>query len=434
MLLRRYRAEIIVALVALVWHILCFAAVVAANNGNIVEAVRADDGYYEIAQNVIAGNGYSMATTSPYTPNSLRTPGYIAFIVGVWTLTGSAVGVAVVQLLLACAIPVLGMYIVRYLTHSSRVGIAAGGVLALDPTLALLSFQLYTETIFLVLFLSWLVATFRYFKRPTWATLLSSAVLLGAMTLVKASTQFIPFVVAAFILWQFGKNEWQRGAAHAFVYLVIFGTILLPWIMRNMYVFGEPGLSTQTAYVLYTNFAPAVRTVALGSDFNHEIATFSTWEERVGSGITFRNAGLYTEKALEVIAAHPFASVYVVLKSLTTFFTHDGVAALVSRSGGAQSDFLPIIVIARVFWIAITLAAGIGGIVFLLRERSLVAVFCVTLVAYFALTSTIAAFGTNPRYRLPVDPIIIALASIGATYMLQHVRRFRGTPDRPQTI
>lgn len=423
--LLKYRTEIIVALTALVWHILCFSAVVAANDGNTIEAVRADDGYFEIARNLIEGNGYSMATSSPYLPTSLRTPGYIYFIVATWTLTGSAVGTAIIQLLLACAIPILGMHLARYLTHSSRIGVVAGGILALDPTLALLSFQLYTETVFLILFFTWILVTFYYFERPRWITLLIGAILLGVATLVKASTQFLPLLVIAGIMWRFGREEWRRGVLHAGVYIAVVIAILTPWIVRNMYVFGEHGLSTQTPYVLYTNFAPAVRSVALGTDFKHELMTFSTWEERVGAAITFKNADLYADRALEVIRAHPLAAVYVAGKSLITFFTHDGVHALVARSGYTLQTFLPIVILARLFWIAVTIAACVGGIVYFLGRRSLIAVFCITLVAYFALTSIIAAFGTNPRYRLPIDPIIIAFAAVGASYLFERTRSFR---------
>lgn len=422
---RRYRAEISIALVSLAWHTVCFTAVVAAHDGSIVAAVRADDGYYELAQNVLSGNGYSMATTSPYVQNSLRTPGYIAFLVGAWTLVGGVAGAAIVQLLLASAIPVLGMYIGRYITGSSRVGIITGAILALDPTLALLSFQFYTETIFLILFFGWLVTTLHYLEEPAWATLLLSAVLLGCATLVKASTQFIPLLVAVCIMWLFGRTEWRRGLAHTGVFLVVFSAILSPWIIRNAYTFGSFGLSTQGPYVLYTNFAPAVRSVSYNTDFNQEVATFSTWEERVGSAITFENTSLYTEKALAVITAHPFAAAYVATRSLITFFTHDGVATLVIRSGGSQHDFFTIVVVARLLWIALAIAASIGSFVFLYRERSLRAVFCITLIAYFALTSIIAAFGTNPRYRLPVDPLLIAFATIGVSYVFEHNRHFR---------
>ncbi|MFM2381902.1 MAG: hypothetical protein RLZZ76_669, partial [Candidatus Parcubacteria bacterium] len=62
------------------------------------------------------------------------------------------------------------------------------------------------------------------------------------------------------------------------------------------------------------------------------------------------------------------------------------------------------------------LAGVVGAWIYFFTNKTPWVLFTVTLVAYFALTSTIAGFGTNPRYRLPVDPIIISLAAIGITY------------------
>jgi hypothetical protein len=424
---QKYRTEIILGFSALAWHTLWFFVVVSAYGGNIVDAVRADDGYFEIAQNVIAGNGYSMATSSPYTPTSLRTPGYIGFIIGTWALTSSFVGTALIQLLLACALPILGLRIAQYLTRSRRIGIVTGLILALDPTLTLLSFQFYTETLFLVLFYAWLLVMFRYFDTPHWIPLVFGAVLLGLATLVKTSTQFIPLIVAGCILWRWGTHEWRRGILHASLYLVLVSALLTPWIIRNWSVFGVPGLSTQSAYVVYTNFAPAVLSVVKGNDLQSEINSFTTYDERAGGAITFRNADTYATRAFAVIHAYPAASLYVAVKSLSTFFTHDGIHALLARSGYSVADFLPIVIAARLFWIGITIAAAIGGLVYLIQERTVIALVCVTLVAYFALTSMIAAFGTNPRYRLPVDPVIIAFAGVGCSHLLSRMRNFRNT-------
>ena len=77
----------------------------------------------------------------------------------------------------------------------------------------------------------------------------------------------------------------------------------------------------------------------------------------------------------------------------------------------------------RLVWVTITIAAFVGAFVYLLTRRSQLAILIILLVAYLALTSTIAAFGTNPRYRLPVDPIIIALASISGTSLLAWIQR-----------
>jgi len=423
-LLRTYRWEIIVALLALSVHTIVFLAVLHANNGSVLDTVRADDGYFEIATNVLAGNGFSMATTSPYVPNALRTPGYIYFLAGLLGTVGIA-GAAIVQLLLSTLIPVLGLHIARRITNSLPIGIAAGIILALDPTLALLSFQFYTDTLFLVFFFAWTLLIFRYLERRDWTLLVTSAVLLGLAILVRPTAQFIPLLLAAFIVWQFGTEDWKHGAAQGIAYLAIIAVILTPWMARNYSEFGAAGLSSQGPYVLYTNFAPAVLSVARGSEFALEFTTFSTYEERTSNVITPKNGDEYIAKALDVILMYPIATAFVASKSLFTFFTNDGVYTLLVMTGYEPGNFLWLLIPARLVWIAITIAAFVGAFVYLLTQRSQFAILIILLVAYFALTSAIAAFGTNPRYRLPVDPIILALAAVGGAYIIERIQRLR---------
>lgn len=422
--IRKYRAEIAIVLLSLVAHAICFAFVLNANNNNVLDTVRGDDGYFELAQNVIAGNGFSWSQEAPYAPNPLRTPGFVyalATLIGVAGITGAAL----IQLVIASAIPIFGMYIAQHITKSLKVGYLTGVILAIDPTLALLSFQFYTETLFLLLFLPWILFTFRYLEKRDLMTLIASAVLLGCAILVKTSAQYIPLLFILFILWHFGKKEWRQGIAHASVYLLVISTILAPWVIRNINEFGVPGLSAQTPFVLYTNLAPAVLSVAKGSDFLQERDAFMTQEEYRGDAITLVNGGEYKKRALDIVLTHPVETIYVAGKSLVTFFTNDGFYTLLVRGGYNPHEFLPLIIVARLLWVAITLTAFVGALIYLLKQRSQLAILIILLVAYFALSSTIAAFGTNPRYRLPVDPIIIAFATIGGMYLLGKIRHYR---------
>jgi hypothetical protein len=422
--LRTYRQEIGIALLALFAHVLCFLVVAYTHPDTIRDIIHADDAYYEIATNLIAGNGFSSATTSPYAPNALRTPGYIYPLAGLlWA--GGDVAVVLMQLLIASLIPVLGMHIARHITASMRIGLVTGIILALDPTLALLSFRFYTDTLFVFLFLAWMLLAFRYLKDPRWNMLAISAILLGFAILTRPTAQYIPFLFVPFILWRFGTTKWGQGAVHVLTLLAIVGAILTPWIMRNYHEFNAPGLSAQRHYVIYTNFAPAVLSIARDTDFAIEVSTFSTYAERAGSVITPRNGDTYTMKAVEIILANPAASAFVAGRSLFTFFTNDGMFTLLSAFGQSPYAFLWLLIPTRLVWVAITLAAFLGALVYLLRERSSLAILLILLVAYFALTSVIAAFGTNPRYRLPIDPILLALAAVGSKYLLERARYLR---------
>lgn len=419
--IRAHRIELLLFLLSLVIHAVLFASLVHIN-GNVTDTVRVDDGYFELAQNVLAGNGFSWSAEEPYAPNPLRTPGYIYILAGLMGAFG-IIGAALVQMVFASAIPVFGMCIARAVTHSRNIGIFAGAVLALDPTLALLSFQFYTDTFFLLLILPWLLLIFRYFKSWDTRTLVVSALVLGFAILMRPVAQYIPFLLIPFILWHFRKNEWRRAVTHSAVLLFIVGALVTPWVLRNVQVFGVPGLSAQTPFVLYTNLAPAVLSVANGIEFQDEVNTFLTPEEYSGDAITLANGNAYAEKAIAVVREHPGATLFVFGKSLFTFFTNDGFYTLLARLGHAPWNFLPLLIVARLMWIGITLAAFFGACVFFFTRRSPQTLLILLLVPYFALTSTIAAFGTNPRYRLPVDPIILALAGAGTVRAVTEARR-----------
>lgn len=422
--IRKYKAEIALILLSFIVHVVCFAVVINANDGSVLNTVRGDDGYFELAQNVLAGNGFSWSMSEPYAPNPLRTPGFVYVLAGLIGVAG-VTGAALIQLVIASAIPVFGMYIARHITSSARVGYITGVILAIDPTLALLSFQFYTETLFLLLFLPWLLLTFRYLERRDLITLALSATFLGGAILVKTSAQYIPLLFVPFIMWHFGRKNWERGIVHTSLYLLIIGVILAPWVMRNIHTFGVPGLSAQTPFVLYTNLAPAVLSVAKGTEFLHERDSFMTQAEYRGDAITLVNGNEYKKRALEIVEANPIATLFVATKSLFTFFTNDGFYTLIVRSNHEPSDFQSLLIGARLVWVMITIVAGIGAFVYLFTRRSQLAMLILILVVYFALSSTIAAFGTNPRYRLPVDPIIIAFAATGITYLLERTQRFR---------
>ncbi len=418
--LRTYRIEILIFVVSLGVHLASFAVAVNVAGGDVLSVVRADDGFYELAANVRAGNGFSWSTEAPYAPNPLRTPGFsytLALLLGL-----GVTGAALVQLVFASAIPLFGMVIARMITNSKAIGVIAGIVLALDPTLAILSFQFYSDTLFLLLFLPWLILTLRYFERWDAVTLVASAILMGAAILVRPVVQYLPFLIMLGILWHF-RREWRRAVMHSGVYLIVICAILAPWVMRNQEVFGTPGLSAQSSFILYTNLAPAVLSVATGVDFLEERAAFLTEAEYKGDAITLANGGEYTKRALEVVLAHPLPTAWVVGKSLFTFFTNDGFYAFLARIGYEPNNFLPFLIVMRLVWIAVTLAAFVGALVYVRRERSLRTILVLFLVAYFALTSAATAFGTNPRYRLPVDPIIIALAAIGTSAALSYRNR-----------
>ena len=419
--IRAHKVELLLIVVSCVLHAILFTIIVK-QHGSLLDVLRVDDGYFELAQNVLAGNGFSWSTEAPYAPNPLRTPGYIYALAGLMGIAGIT-GAAVIQLIIASLIPIFGMYIAQYITKSRKASILAGIILVLDPTLALHSFQFYTDTFFLLFFLPWLLLTLHYAQNQSIKFLMATAVLLGIAILIRPVAQYIPLFIALCIIWQFGKNNWKKSVVHIGVYFFIIGAILTPWIIRNVTTFDTIGLSAQTPFVLYTNLAPSVKSVAEGTNFSETRDTFLTFPEYIGDAITLKNGDTYTQEALEIVFEYPEATAFVMTKSLFTFFTIDGFYTFLAQLENNPRDFLPFLITARLMWVFITITGFVGACVYILNNRTPWAILTVMLVAYFALTSTLAGFGTNPRYRLPVDPIIISLASIGATYVLERARQ-----------
>ena len=71
-----------VFLLALSARALFFACAVANSDGRFTQVFPRDDGYYEIAENLIAGNGFSKEIRSPFIPDSIRAPIYPLFLAG----------------------------------------------------------------------------------------------------------------------------------------------------------------------------------------------------------------------------------------------------------------------------------------------------------------------------------------------------------------
>jgi hypothetical protein len=412
--IRSYKTELALFALSFLIHLILFGFMVE-KTGSVLDVVRVDDGYFEITENILAGNGFSWSKSAPYEPNALRTPGYIYILAGLISIAGIT-GATLIQLFAASLIPVLGMRVAKHISHSRKVGLITGIILALEPTLAFLSFQFYTDTLFILLFLLWVLLTLQYVVNPTLNTLILGAATLGFAALVRPVAQYIPIFVAICILWQFGKSNWRQITLHIGVYFLIIVAILTPWIVRNMETFGIAGLSSQSSFILYTNLAPAILTTANDGNFEHVRDSFLTFEEYKGDAISLANADIYTEKAIDVVREYPEATAFVLGKALLSFFTADGFDVLFARLGHEPGSFIIISILARLFWLAVTLFAIVGALSYIFKERTAWAVMFVILVAYFALTSSLTAFGTNPRYRLPVDPLLLSFASIGLLY------------------
>ncbi len=444
--LKKYRIDIIIFIIALVARTLILCANINASSGNLEDAIHGDDGYYEISRGLVSGHGFTGSTVEPFIPNALRTPLYIYFIAGILLLTNSYWLVIILQMILGSLIPVLGRRIALRLVSSERIALWTGILLSLQPYLVLFSVIFYTETLFIFLFLIFILIFLRYLEKGILRTLVWSSFFLGMATLTKTTVVYLPVLLALIILWHFRKVfSLRRRIFHAVLFYIIFTFVLSPWLYRNYIEFGVVGMTAQPAYNAYVYLVPSVLSLEKGTSFNDELKTFVKPEISSGNVITLTNSSEYTKKAWAVLKDHPKGLLKSMVTTVITFFTHDGMLTVLQHAGYVPTEYmnksalslalsspidfiktifkyiqspLVLVLIMRLAWIVITLFFFIGLVRFIQqRHLDAIVLFILSIVIYFTLTSSIGGLGVNARYRMPIEPIIFTFALTGFVFV-----------------
>ncbi|MBI4224912.1 MAG: glycosyltransferase family 39 protein [Candidatus Sungbacteria bacterium] len=451
---KKYKVEILLFCVALLARIVLFSINLHAEQGNLINTIHGDDGYFELSRNLVQGHGISWEDHAPYLPNPLRPPVYPLFLAIPLYLTGSYWVVALCQMLVGSLIPLLGMLVSRQITGSRSMSWWVGWLLAFEPYSILLSFIFYTETLFTALFLLFLLYLFRYTEMPSLRSSAMAGLFLGLATLVKPTVQYLPILLPAGLAWYWTstvssverRDRWSKKLLGQFaLFFMVFLAIIAPWLLRNRHEFGVLGMSAQPSFNLMVYLVPSVRALENGTGFQTEYDRWFREQNLDWRDITLATSKTYQDRAVAELKKHPAGIIKSIGVTLTTFFTHDGMLVVLQHAGislpmaGSRPSFIlalqnpirampllkdmlfsPAIIVmcARMIWILGTLLF-LCGIVLFFRDRRfhLPGTIALFLIAYFALTTAINGLGVNARFRIPVNALILTFAVYGFTLL-----------------
>ncbi len=191
--------------------------------------------------------GGTLARSGAYTdggrPTAYRAPGYPAFLAGVQLLTRrpdpapARISQAILDVISAALLYLLAA------PWGSTVALAAALIWSLYPPAIVYARLIYPETLFICMFLLWLLLATRLSWKNRWAVIGLGAGA-GVLTLVKAEAALLMVTVPAAAFF--------RGVQARAVALFVVGAALAlaPWIVRNTRVMGEPVLITSGGPVL----------------------------------------------------------------------------------------------------------------------------------------------------------------------------------------
>ena len=210
------------------------------------------ESYVVIGRNLAQGNGFVFEAGR--TPTAWRAPGYPVFLAGIFSLTGgSLIAARLAQAFLWTLTAFLTYALGRRFLRSDTALIAAA-LAGLYPELLGMSGLLWSESVFVPLFLGAIYAVFCNAEKPQIKVSLLTGILIGLAILTRSTALIlIPFV------WFAALTKGRTGAAYlnAALATVLTVGITVCWTARNFAVLGKPILvESNTGYNLYVGNQP----------------------------------------------------------------------------------------------------------------------------------------------------------------------------------
>ncbi len=403
-------------------------------------------GYDLLAQNLLAGRGFTINSETPYCPESVRTPVYPAFVALSYAVFGRDFQmIFILQSLLEMVTAAVVYRLVMGLTRSYRAGLIA--VLCYLLSLSqihyanlLLTESLLTFLLAMTLFLFW--ASIQSGKRRY---LLSTGVMLGLAVLCKPNAELLPIAFIGGLLLRRRFSFTQR-LQHMTIMTVGLMTILLPWYGRNWTVFGDVFLSR----TYDDNIARVAAVATLAEVIGEDVIVWSArWEDlyfglvaQAAARFGWSGDGLSCAEgerrradvglvAMEVIRAHPGAFIISYVKGVVRgLMSQEQLYWYSQLTGESYDDTLrylelpaselpPLLLIMGIVWAAgyVLVYTGIAmGLFWLFRRAGWLALAVIALLVMgWVLPGPLAWV----RHRVPVVPHMVILYVIGWWWVVQ---------------
>jgi 4-amino-4-deoxy-L-arabinose transferase-like glycosyltransferase len=408
------------------------------------------------------GLGAALAKSDGFWPTLLamtdRMPLYPLLLADVWATFGDAPRVvAIVQAVIDAGTCVLIAALGGLI--SPRVGLIAGIIAAFSVTLVVFSTQILTDTLFLFFVALMLLAGARFLLRPT----LPLALVAGLAGGLGVATRPVlaPLLLAAVPVVFLVALRARRRAAPALLATVLFvvavAAPVAPVWLRNWVHYGSPSLTAQTGDHLAFWIVPLVKERADGTPYQ---TTVDRMEARYRQALAERGASaqsnpfvlaaMKAEVAREEMARLPlkaFAAAWLEgmvvnvgapallgdprVRALPkpSFYNTPG-AGLWQKARAYLFDDpgrYQLLLVAGLIAMVPMLVLEAIGFVMLARMLPWAAAFAGGVLAYFLLVNGPVA---TPKYRLPMEPVLIVLAAIPLARLTERWSRRWGQSAR----
>lgn len=388
--------------------------------------------YERHAAYIATGHGYPPTQiASPGTPSAFRPPAYPYLLGALYALAGVHPNLG---RLLGAGLGVVTVWLVAWLgaeLWDRRIGLVAGTIAAVCPTLIALNSTLLSESLFLPLELATAIAilALRRSRAPVRTAMMTGALCgIAALTRTVGIVWLLPSVLAALTARR-PRSDRVRAVLALLASCVV---VLIPWAIRNANAFHAfIPLNTEGGFTLVgqynvesgrDNKLQAV--VRIPSQVPSLTRSLAPLYRRPGGVNEAQLDSRLLHDALGYISHHPsHVPIAVGLDALRMFNLGKNHQFTTATAYDGMSLPHSLWNVTTIFIQVITLIAILGLICRVTRRlpRPLGPLLAWA-VPLLAIASTVVT-GGNPRYRVPADPFLILLAAFTIVEVAKRVGR-----------
>jgi 4-amino-4-deoxy-L-arabinose transferase-like glycosyltransferase len=414
-------------LIVIVLGAVMLRVLVALYLGDIVDApplLQDQRSYHALGERLITGHEFSFDRgwypfTPPDTPTAHWSFLYSLGVASVYAVFGAhPLAARLVQAVLGgILLPLLAYLFSRRLFQSfparqqtasvETTALITAAVTAIYPYFILYSATIMTETSFMIVLLWSLYLAMGLAQRPTWTGGLFFGLSLGIATLIRQSILPWALVLSLWLLW----SALRKGSSRRMLGVLVLSALMvalaiLPFTIRNYRMYGQfLLLNSNAGYAMYSAQHPLH-----GTEF-HEFIGIPIPEELKGLNEAQMDRELM-QLGIGFVLAEPGRYLQLSLSRIIDFieFWPTPDTSLLHNVGrvGSLGVMLPFIIIGLVLAVKQSGPKAQGSwLAFSASPLAMVLLFAAVYTVQHVLTWAM------PRYRLPVDAVLLSFAALG---------------------
>ncbi len=398
--------------------------------------------------NMVERGVFSMATTSPYTPNMWRTPGYSAFMAPFYAVFESFYPVLFAQILLVFLTTIIVFKMARRVL-SERAALWVSLAYIVLPTTLLSAATIMNETLFTLVFLLALYVLLFSETGSLYGRFALTGFLLALGAYIKPAGLYILFflIPAYFVFYLPWKSISRRHIFATLILVLTFAATLFPWSLRNHTVLNSWEFASTSAFQLFRHNATQFY------EAYHDIPNIEAryaLQDRAGLPrgavpLDTTYSAVMKKVALEVIFEHPFSYAVFHVSTFIPFFASSGlidyeryIYVMVPEFDPAEEPSLLqaihplsipllLVVLKNHGWTLLENFAWAFAFLLVLlglwqgKDVRLARMLFAIMLYFAVVTGPIA----HARYRAPVEPFILIGAVAAAAYYLERYPQWR---------